>query len=341
MAAGRKRRRATEYAITIIVVLTLNFLLPRLMPGDAFLILSGDDADPGSVYTAVQREYFRSHYGLDRPLPEQFAGYLTGLARGEWGQSYAYREPVLTVIARRLPWTLFLVGSALLLSLAGGILLGSWSAWRRTWAADRGLYLSLVVLGELPAFLTGLFFLMIFAAQWGLFPLSGAMTPFREYPNLGSRVLDILYHGVLPILTLTAARIGGVYLLVRSSLLLVLGRDYMQTARAKGLREYRIRYRHGLRSALLPLVTRLALQVGAMVGGTVLVENVFAYPGIGQLLADAVYMRDYPLLQGIVLVTACFVLVANIGADQLYQRLDPRIGAREEGSLNDKAVMPS
>ncbi len=316
--------RTIEYLLTLLIIVTLNFALPRIMPGDPFLHFSEAGGEIVQAYTTEQRRYFLSYYGLDRPISEQYIAYLQGLVKGDLGFSYYYKTPVADMIARRLPWTLFLVSSAMIISLAAGILLGSYSAWRRNGRADRTLYLGMVVFGEIPAFLIGLALLIIFAAGLGLFPLAGSVSPFTDFESAWAKVVNILHHAALPIITLALARIGGIYLIIRNSLGAVLTRDYMLTARAKGLAEMRIRYRHALRNALLPLVTRVALQVGAMLGGAVLVENVFAYPGLGKLMSDAVFVRDYPLLQGIFLVLAIGVMLANFLADLLYKRLDPR-----------------
>ena len=320
--------RTLEYFLTFLVIITLNFMLPRMMPGDPFLHLSGEGGEEVWAFTAEQRQYFQEYYGLDRPLPEQYVRYLTGLAQGDLGVSYYYRDQVSSIIIRRLPWTLMIVAGATFLSLILGIFLGSFSAFHRESWKDKSLYLTMIVFSEIPAFLLGIALLILFAAGMGLFPLSGAMSHFSNYTGW-DQVKDVLHHAALPIITLAFARVGGIYLLVRNTYTTVLGKDYIRTARAKGLTEGRIRYYHALRNALLPLVTRVALQMGAMVGGAVLVENVFAYPGLGRLMRDAVFVRDYPLLQGIFLVLAFGVIGANLLADLLYRVLDPR--TRGEG----------
>lgn len=327
-----KGLRIAEYLVTLLVIVTMNFFLPRLMPGDPFLHLSGDAGQEIVTFTKEQQEYFAAYYGLDRPLPEQYFRYLTGLTRGDLGFSYYYKDDVAAIILRRLPWTLLMVTAATLLSLILGIVLGSYSAWRRESWQDKATYLFMIIFSEIPAFLLGIMFLILFAAALGLFPLSGGMTHFAGYTGW-EKVKDILHHAALPVITLSLARSGGIFLLVRNTLTTVLGKDYMRTARAKGLTKRRIRYRHAMKNALLPLVTRVALQLGGMVGGAVLVENVFAYPGLGRLMRDAVFVRDYPLLQGIFLVLAFGVLAANLLADLLYRTLDPRT---REGELHGK-----
>ncbi|WP_318036501.1 ABC transporter permease [Candidatus Contubernalis alkalaceticus] len=320
--------RIMEYILTFMVIITLNFMLPRMMPGDPFLHLSAEGGEEVWAFTAEQRQYFLEYYGLDRPLPEQYVRYVTGLVQGDMGMSYYYKEDVSSIIMRRLPWTLMIVSGATFLSLFLGIVLGSFSAFNRESWKDKSLYLTMIVFSEIPAFLLGIVLLIIFAAGMGLFPLAGAMSHFANYTGW-EQIKDVLHHAALPIVTLAMARAGGIYLLVRNTFTTVMGKDYIRTARAKGLSKGRIRYYHALRNALLPLVTRIALQMGAMVGGAVLVENVFAYPGLGRLMREAVFVRDYPLLQGIFLVLAFGVLGANLLADLLYKVLDPRTRGQE------------
>jgi peptide/nickel transport system permease protein len=320
---GKKGFKVIEYALTFLAMISLNFALPRMMPGDPFLHTGGAD-DVVSVYSRDQITYFQEHYGLDRPLHEQYLTYLAELFSGDLGFSYYYKEDVSSMILRRLPWTMLLVTSAMVLSFGMGIILGSYSAWRRGRWQDGALYAVLVVFSEIPAFLVGLALLIWFGAGLGLFPLAGAVTHFARYDSGWDKLLDILHHAALPVLTLALARTGGVYLLVRNSLGNVLTKDYMRTARAKGLKELRIRYVHALRNALMPLFTRVAIQLGSLIGGAILAENVFSYPGIGVLMRDAVIVRDYPLIQGIFLVLAFGVMAANMLADIAYKYLDPR-----------------
>lgn len=320
---GKKGLQVIEYMLTFLAIISLNFVLPRMMPGDPFLHSSGAD-EVVSVYSSDQLEYFREYYGLDKPLHEQFTTYLKELVRGDLGFSYYYKEDVTRMILNRLPWTMFLVISAMGLSILLGIFLGSYSAWRRGRWQDGALYTVLIVFSEVPAFLVGLLLLIWLGAGLKLFPLAGSVTHFVAYDSVWDKALDILHHAALPMLTLTLARTGGMYLLVRNSLGIVLTKDYMRTARAKGLKEFRIRYVHALRNALMPLFTRIAIQLGGLIGGAILAENVFSYPGIGMLMRDAVIVRDYPLIQGIFLVLAIGVMAANMLADLAYKYLDPR-----------------
>jgi peptide/nickel transport system permease protein len=319
------RIRLLEYGMTLWIVLTLNFVLPRLMPGDPFLLLSSETDQDVAVFSEEQRQYYLHYYGLDRPMLTQYATYLGNLCQGKLGFSLYYNDEVSMIILRRLRWTSLLVSMAIVLSSGIGVFLGSLSAWfRETWF-DKGVFLGVVLFSEIPAFLVGLILLFVLAAGTGWFPLSGAFTHFARHDTLLAVAGDIARHACLPVLALTLARLGGMYLLSRNSMTLVLSQDYIKTAWAKGVPPRRILFYHGLRNALLPVVSRIFLSLGALVGGAILVENVFAYPGLGLLMRESVMMHDYPLVQGIFLVVTCFVLAANCVADCLYRRLDPRI----------------
>ena len=318
-----------SYLITVWVILTLNFLLPRLMPGDPFAYLSGEEGEDLPEISEAQKAYYITQYGFNDPLYLQYGRYFVRLARGDLGQSIYYNAPVSVMLARRLPWTLGLVLLAVIFSTILGTLTGGIAAVCRHQWVDRFLFMGLIVVSEVPAFLLGLVMLFVFAAFLKLFPLSGAMTHFAGPMTAGERLSDICRHGVLPVATLTLARLGGIFLLARNSLITVMARDYMITARAKGLGRIRIFWRHALRNAMLPIVTRVFMSLGALTGGAILVENVFNYPGLGKLMRQAVMYQDYPLIQGIFLVVTLAVLLANLSADLLYKRLDPRISASQ------------
>ncbi len=295
------------------------------MPGDAFLHLSGTAGEDVRAFSEAEREYYFNLYGLDKPLGEQYFSYLTDLARGDLGRSIYYNTAVSSMILNRLPWTLFLVISAVILQTIIATILGVISAlYRGNWI-DQFLYFNLTLLSEIPDFILGLLILFLFAVILGLFPLAGGMSHFTTYDSQWDKIIDLLHHAFLPIITLTIAHLGGMYLLARNSVVTVLEKKYLVTARAKGLTKVRIILQHILRNAILPIITRLFLSLGSLIGGAILVENVFNYPGLGLLMREAVRLHDYPLIQGIFLVVAIFVLGANFLADLVYKRLDPRI----------------
>ncbi len=319
------KTRLIEYSITILFILSFNFFIPRLMPGDPFTFISSEAGDITITYTEDEINKYKEYYGLDEPLYVQYTNYLTDTFTGNFGYSMYYHEDVLDLIIKRMWWTVGLVASSLILSSLIGIILGSISAWNRNNKADYFLYIILLGVSEIPSFLLGILFLFIFAAKFGWFPLSGGISNFVEYNSLYEKFLDIAHHAALPVLTLTIVGIGGFYILSRNSMVSVLSKDYIKTARAKGLTKRRQIFRHALRNSILPLITRIFLSLGTMFGGAILVENVFNYPGLGRLMRDAVLLRDYPLIQGIFLFVTVFVLIMNFVADIVYKKLDPRV----------------
>ncbi|HOO28643.1 MAG TPA: ABC transporter permease, partial [Lachnospiraceae bacterium] len=294
-------------------------------PGDPFLYLSVEDGDVTVAYTEEQIELYKAYYGLDEPLYIQFFNYITGIFKGDLGYSIYYKTSVVKMIAARIPWTVFIVLCSLFFSSVIGTVLGALSARLREKPADRLVYFFMIVFSEIPSFLLGTLLLIFFAAKLKWFPLSGGSTAFAVYPSTLAYLADLLYHAALPILTLTLAGLGGFYLLSRNSMLTVMTKDYIRTAKAKGLSKMRILFRHALKNALPPVIARIFMSMGAMFGGAVLIENVFAYPGLGQLMREAVLARDYVLTQGIFLVIALMVLVMNWAADMVYKKLDPRV----------------
>ena len=328
----RKDRKGMllQYATVLFLILILNFFLPRMMPGDPFLILSADQENEViSVLTEEQRQYFIGYYGLDRPAYEQFINYICSIARGDLGESIYYKVPVIEAIWTRLPWTALIVIGATIISTAAGILLGLFSARHRETATDKILIMGLISFAEIPSFLLGLIILLAFAVRLKIFPLAGAVTPFVHYSGPLDMALDVCYHAALPVITLALTQLTGIYLLVRNTLVTVMTKDYIRTARAKGIGDRLVWTRHALRNALLPVVTRVGFMVGMLMGGSVLVENVFSYPGVGSLLREAVVARDYPLIQGIMLIMAVSILSVNYLVDIIYEHLDPRVASYE------------
>lgn len=315
--------RVGQYAIVLLVAVTLNFLLPRMMPGNPLALIAGADV---GLLTEEQRQEVIADAGLDQPLPVQYVTYLGALATGDFGYSYRQKRPIVDLIAERLPWTLLLAGTSLLISAVIGTALGAISAWRRGRATDVGSLTTMIILDSLPSFWLGMLLVSIFAVQLGVFPSFGATTPANDYEGWDA-FLDIAHHAVLPVFTLTVLSIPGIYLTMRYSMLGVMGEDFIRTARAKGLTERAILFRHVARNALIPVITVVALRLGFAFGGTVIVETVFSYPGLGRLIFEAVSGRDYPVMQATFLVFTIAVLLSNLLADYLYPMFDPR--ARE------------
>ena len=331
--SGRGRRGAAYvrtfalYAVTLWAAITLTFLLPRFLPGDPLAALN--DPDSGTfVYDAQERDQIASYYGLDKPLISQYGSYLSALTRGDFGWSISQNAPVGTLLRNRLPWTLLLTGSALLLSSAISYFAGLTAAWHRGRFADRALIAVLSVTRAIPEYAIASALLILFAVTYPVFPQAGAHEAFATYSSTWDHVSDVLFHLALPLAALTLGLLANKFLIVRNTAISTLGEDYMVLARAKGLSRRVLKYRHSGRNALLPFVTALGIQSAFALGGSVFVERIFAYPGMGTLLERAVFARDYPLLQGYFVVIAVVVLVANLLTELTYAKLDPRVGRR-------------
>jgi ABC-type dipeptide/oligopeptide/nickel transport system permease component len=312
-------KRTLFAIITVFVALTLNFVLFRAAPGDATSSLRGC-----RNCTPEFRDALYAELGLDKSKLEQYWIYLQDLARGDLGLSFVSRQPVWDELRDPILNTLPMVGLGYLFAIVFGILVGVIAAWRRGTFADWGGLLSALVFYSLPTQWLGLMLLILFS---GVLPSSGISDPFIEFtdPSTWEVFLDRLEHMILPSLTLGLVLYGEYALIVRSSMLETLGEDYILTARAKGLANWAIVWRHAFRNALLPIVTLIALTLGYVVAGAILVEAVFSYPGIGLVTYEAIFSRDYPVLQGAFLILTLSVVVANYIADLLYFRLDPRI----------------
>ncbi len=318
-------KRAFEYIIVFFIIITLNFIIPRLMPGDPFTFLSSEEGTVNYTYTEEQINEYKSYYGLDKPLIKQYKYYILNMFKGNMGYSIYYNAPVKSIILKRAIWTLGIVIISILLSSLIGTIIGAFSAWNRNNNIDRSIYSIMMVFSEIPSFLVAIFLLFILGAKTGFFPLSGGMTVFKDYNNWIDKILDIIHHGILPVMALSLSRVGGFYLLSRNSMISVLSKDYIKTAKAKGLNNKRIIFVHALKNSILPIITRIFLNLGGVFGGAILVENVFNYPGIGRLMKEAVMVRDYTLIQGIFLFITFTVLSMNLFADIIYKKIDPRV----------------
>jgi len=289
------------------------------MPGDPVSMLIAERVLKPSVAEEV-----RIKFGLNLPLWQQYLLYIKNLLSGYLGYSFHWKEPVIKVIMERLPNTIMLMGVSTVFSFFIGIFLGAISAWRRGTKTDVTIVTGSLLFYSVPVFWIGMLFLMLLGYYLGLFPIAGTISrpPPREF---FARIWDFLYHMTLPALTLTLISFGDYTLLMRNTLLDVLTQDYIVTARAKGLSEKVVLFRHAMRNALLPTVTAVAISLGFIVSGATLTETVFSWNGVGRLIFDAMMMRDYPVLQGAFLLISISVIIANYVADLLYGFLDPRI----------------
>ncbi|MBE7732826.1 ABC transporter permease [Devosia faecipullorum] len=312
--------RRVMFAIpTIIALVTAVFVLVHSAPGDPLSFITGD-ADMGTEQLAE----LRREYGLDQPLIQQYAIYVSKIFQGDFGSSYRYREPVLDLIIGRTPATLMLMVPAMVLFIGLGILLGVMAARFPNSPGDLGLT-GLALFGwSVPVFWLGQLLVIVFALKLGWLPSQG-MYNLRAPAEGFGRILDIGWHLILPGLALGMRFIALATRMTRASMMQVMRLDYMTTARAKGLKEPVVLYRHALPNALLPVITIIGMNIGTMLTGSVLIEVVFAWPGMGRLLYDGVLARDYPLITGIILVTSIMVILINLLTDILYAIIDPRI----------------
>ncbi len=324
---GRVIGRIAQYALVVLITLSLNFAIPRLAPGSPIDYLV--PSEQVSTVTPEQRERILAQFGLERPLAEQYWSYLAGITRGDLGISTQQGRPVVDMLLERLPWTLVLVGGAIALSLIVGAGAGFLAAARRGGRMEVGGLAFFMFLDSMPPFWIGMLLLVLFSGYLNLLPVFGAL-PLTNAAGGFGLTLEVAERLVLPLLTLTLVRAGWLFLVARSSLAGELSEDYILMAEAKGLPRRRVVLRHGVRNALLPLVTAVAVEAGTLVGGATVVETVFSYPGLGRLIYESVLSRDYTVLQGAFLLLAVGVIAANLLADLLYPLIDPRV--RTEGA---------
>lgn len=323
MQDNKSRRGGVfSYLLALLVIFALNFILPRMMPGDPLHAIYGDEALV--AMTPQMEAHLIELFALDKSWSEQMVAYVLALLQGNLGFSYYYKDEVSAVIMGALPWTLLLVGLSLLIATALGVILGIESGYRRRERLDRGLLAGLMLLAGLPDFFLGILLLLIFGVSLHLFPLSGALTPYSGLEGL-PLVVDIARHLFLPLAALVLVDVGGIYLLTRNTVVTILKEGFMLTARAKGCSEFCLRYTHAGRNALLPVTTATGLRIPQLITGALFIEIVFSYPGLGLMLRTALDARDYPLIQGILLLATITVLTANLIVDHIYKRLDPRV----------------
>lgn len=318
MTARYALRRLVQLLPTVLGVLAITFVVIHAAPGDPVGALAGEGADEEQVAA------LRARFGLDEPLPHQFATYVSRVVRGDLGTSLVRGKAVSSVIGERLPATLLLTGTALLLSTLGGVLLGALAAARARTRSDTAINGATLLAYSIPAFWLAQVALLVLGLHLDLFPIQGMTTARTERTGI-AHLLDIGHHLVLPATVLAVSEIALVARLTRSNIVDELGKPYVRTARALGSPHRRVVFRDALPNALLPVVTVVGSRIGSLVSGAVLVEIVFAWPGLGQLLVSATRTRDYPVLLGMVLVASLSVMLANLVTDLAYSRVDPRV----------------
>jgi len=313
-----------SYLLTIWIVLTLNFLIPRLLPGDPLSALL-DSESSNYVFDPQVRQSLESYYGLDQSLAAQYTNYLLGFFKGDLGTSIQFNQPVLKLIKSHLPWTLMLTLTAMFAATLFALMAGSEAGWKRATRSDRLLTTTSIILANTPVYFLGMILIIIFGANLNWLPLAGGRTAFAHYENFLAMVSDLGSHLILPAFTLSASIAGASFLLIRNNMIMVIKEDFMLVARSKGLPTHRLKWAHALRNAILPFIAHMAAHAGMAITGAVFIETLFNYPGMGRLIFDAVGARDYPVIQGIFLIVALIVVSANLLADLINARLDPRI----------------
>jgi peptide/nickel transport system permease protein len=317
MRKGRNLQLISAYVLAGLLMIYASYRVPGWLPGD---FVTAMYSSSHVTLNADQETKIRAFYSQE----EGFGRYLLNLCTLHWGYSFAFLMPISDLILEALPWTLLLLGSAHLISMFLGFIAGVEAAWRRGGLVEKAAVGSMTLLEGMPEIGTGVALLLVFALTLGWFPASGAESAYAMH-SLTEWAWDVLNHLVLPLSTLILAYFPGNFLLTRGSMVMVLREQFVQTARAKGLPPARVRYAHGARNALLPMVTRFGLRIAFMVTGALVVETIYAYPGLGTLLFNAIGKRDLPLIQGIVLLSSLMVLFVNLALDFAYRWIDPRV----------------
>jgi len=312
-----------KFVAVVLVIATFSFLLVHAAPGDPAQVIAGQSGAADDKLLSQLRE----EYGLDKPYIVQLATYLKRVVTLDLGYSYRQQRPVLTLLAERMPATLLLTGSAFLLALIVGITLGTLAGVRAGKWSDMMLTVISLLFYAMPVFWLGLMLVLLFSVQLDWLPAFGYVTIGVPMTPI-ARARDILWHLTLPVMSLAAVYLAIYARLMRSSVIDITHQDFIKTARAKGLKQGRVVVRHILRNAILPVVTVAGMQAGSLVGGAVVIETVFAWPGLGRLTYDAVLQRDYPVLLGIFLVMSVIVIILNLVTDATYRLVDPRVTTR-------------
>ncbi len=320
---GLKRfilRKVVAAALTIAVIV---FFIFRMAPGDPVRMMFRDPR-----VSAESLELMKQKFGLDKPLSGQFVAYVKNLAQGDLGLSFSQRKPVLEVLWARIPNTLLLVVPALTIAIVLGVVLGAVAGWLSGTKLDTFILTASVTMYSIPTFALGIILLLLFAYLIPIFPLGGISTPASGYEGF-EIVTDIGWHMFLPAFAIVIWYVGEYVILTRSSMIDAMGQEYITTAWAKGLKKYKILKNHALRNALLPVITISGVNLAFAAAGVIEAETVFAWPGVGRLTYDAVSQRDYPLLQGVFMLFAFAIVLANLAIDLIYGYIDPRIKVGE------------
>ena len=316
-------RRLFQLVPVVLGIVAINFMLLHMAPGDLAEVMASEAMiDDPELIAAM-----RAEYGLDLPVYQQLANYVWNVLQLELGYSHRHALPVWDVIVERIPATLLLMATAMGLAVAIGVVAGVISSLQVNTLTDNAISVAAIVFFAAPSFWVGLMMMVAFAVKLGILPVSGMSTIGADHGFIGA-IWDVVRHLIMPSLALGLFYAAIYARVMRSAMLEVFGMEFIRTARAKGLGERRVAFKHALRNAMLPLVTLFGLQVGTMLAGSVVIESVFSWPGIGTLVFEAVLNRNFPLVVGVLLIGSVMVIAANLIVDLLYMRLDPRIELR-------------
>ncbi|MDH3365873.1 MAG: ABC transporter permease [Thermoplasmata archaeon] len=308
--------RSIQTFITLLIILTLIFIMFEALPAKPQdLLATTPNMQPSQI------QYMIELFGYDRPVSERYVNYLINMLTFDFGISFSQAEGVWDILSERIPRTMLLFGGATILAYIIGIYVGALIAWRRGGILDGSSVIISLVFYNMPSFWIGLIFLVIFASELNWFPLTGWYDPTDNLPY----VLDVLWHVSLPMIVLLLLSLAGTILLMRTAMLDVIGENYMVTAKAIGLPERKVLFKHGARNAMLPVVTSFVIAFVFSIGGAVVLENVFSFPGMGALYIDALFELDFPVAQATLYIITLMVLLGNFAADLLYGYLDPRV----------------
>ncbi len=321
-----KKKLLLRYLVLFFLVLSINFFLPRLMKADPFLFLSSDGADDIFSLNQEQIQKYYIYYGLNKPLILQYLYYIKGIFLGNLGYSISKTRPVLDVILGHIFWTIAIVLVSLLFSAIIGVILGTFSAYYKKARLGKFLYHFFIILSQIPAFLIGFGILVFSAFYISALPLAGGMTAFLKFEWSKEVFWDIIKHSILPVITLSIIRIPYFFLLIRGTMIKEIEKKYVFAERAKGFGDLYILSKHCFRNAKNPLFTGILLNITLILQGSLIVENVFEYPGIGRLLREAVFSRDYPLLQGIFL----FIVTISLGITYISEIIEENIKSEDD-----------
>ncbi len=308
--------RSIQTFVTLLIILTLIFIMFEALPARPQDLLR---TAPNIQQSQI--DYMTSLYGYDRPVLERYAMYMTNMLTFDFGISFSRADQVWDILQDRIPRTLLLFGGATIFAYLIGIYLGALIAWKRGGVLDGGTVVVSLVFYNMPSFWIGLIFLVIFASELNWFPLTGWYDPTDNLPY----IVDVLWHVSLPMIVLLLLSLAGTVLLMRTAMLDVIGENYMVTAKAIGLSESKVLFKHGARNAMLPVVTSFIIAFVFAIGGAVVLENVFSFPGMGQLYIQSLFQLDFPVAEATLYIITLMVLLGNFAADLLYGYLDPRV----------------